>query len=97
MTEPYWGDDADWAGLMLLIVPVGPLPVPAGELAQLVRDRIESDAALYDVVTVAHAPSPSEFAAPADWHRSRSPGSVAHAISRARATTSVPFLGPRTP
>lgn len=69
MTEPYWGDDADWAGLLLLIVPVGPLPVPAGELAQLVRDRIESDAALYDVVTVAHAPSPSEFAAPADWHR----------------------------
>ncbi|GAA3346128.1 hypothetical protein GCM10020358_55920 [Amorphoplanes nipponensis] len=69
MTEPYWGVDADWAGLLLLIVPVGQLSVPAGELAQLVRDRIESDAALYDVVTVAHAPSPTEFAAPADWHR----------------------------
>jgi hypothetical protein len=66
---PYWGDDADWAGLLLLIVPATPLPAPVGELARLVRDRIESDAALYDVVTVAHAPPPVAFQATADWQR----------------------------
>lgn len=67
----YWGNDADWAGLLLLIVPAAPLPVAAAELAGLVRDRIESDAALYDVVTVAHAPapSPSRFPALDDWDR----------------------------
>jgi hypothetical protein len=66
---PYWGDDADWAGLLVLIVPAASLPIPVGELARLVRDRVESDAALYDVVTVAHAPSPARFQATADWHR----------------------------
>ncbi|GIF23116.1 hypothetical protein BJ973_000526 [Actinoplanes tereljensis] len=66
---PHWGKDADWAGLLLLIVPAGPLPIAVAELARLVRDRIESDAALYDVVTVSHAPSPSWFPAAADWQR----------------------------
>jgi hypothetical protein len=63
---PYWTAADDWTGFLLMIVPVGRLPVPASELCRQVRAQIETDAVLYDLVTVALAPP---FAPTTDWHR----------------------------
>jgi hypothetical protein len=51
-TTPYWPAAEDWTGFLLVIVPVGPLPVPAEELCRQVRAQIETDPVLYDLVTV---------------------------------------------
>ncbi|GAA1640314.1 hypothetical protein [Actinoplanes couchii] len=53
---PYWPDVEDWTGFLLVVVPVGELPVPAGEICRQVRARIEADPVLYDLVTVGHTP-----------------------------------------
>jgi hypothetical protein len=49
---PYWPEAEDWTGFLMVIVPVGPLPVPAEDLRRRVRAQIETDPVLYDLVTV---------------------------------------------
>lgn len=53
---PYWPAVEDWTGFLLVVVPVGRLPVSGEELCRQVRARIGTDAVLYDIVTVALAP-----------------------------------------
>lgn len=53
---PYWPEVEDWAGFLLVIVPVGRLPVSGEELCRQVREQVGTDAVLYDLVTVALAP-----------------------------------------
>jgi len=63
---PYWPAVEDWTGFLLVIVPVGALPVPGAELCRRVRAQVETDPVLYDLVTVSLAP-PIEPTA--DWDR----------------------------
>lgn len=69
MTEPdptpYWTEDDDWTGFCLQIVPATGLPAPAGELRRQVCSRIETDAVLYDLVTVAPVPPAAHPGLPA--------------------------------
>ncbi|MEU8007713.1 hypothetical protein AB0B66_41695 [Catellatospora sp. NPDC049111] len=65
---PHWGDD-DWTSFLLLIVPVAASPVPPGEVERAVRDRIERDPALFDLVSVARGPGPDGFEERGDWSR----------------------------
>jgi hypothetical protein len=63
---PYWPTAEDWTGFLLVIVPAGPLPIPGEELRQRVREQIETDPVLYDLVTATLAPP---FQPTTDWGR----------------------------
>ncbi|WP_239310577.1 hypothetical protein [Frankia sp. Cj3] len=52
---PYWTDD-EWAGFMVQLVPAARLSVPLLELYRQVHARIETDAVLYDLITLAQVP-----------------------------------------
>ena len=64
---PRWGADDDWTCFLLLLVPVVQLPVPAWEVERALREQVEQDSAMYDLVALARAPGPEGFAGPADW------------------------------
>jgi hypothetical protein len=64
---PYWPAIEDWTGFLLVIVPGGPLPVSGERLRRLVREQIETDAVLYDLVTVTLA---APFEPTTAWDRS---------------------------
>ncbi|MBO4139210.1 hypothetical protein J5U46_03440 [Micromonospora tulbaghiae] len=63
---PYWPAEEDWAGFLVVIVPVGPLPLPADELCRQVQAQIDADPVLYDLVTVRLAP---RFKLTPEWDR----------------------------
>jgi len=86
---PYWGADDDWTGFLMLIVPAARLPITPEELARRVRDRVESDPVLYDLVKVGHAPPPDAFEEQHDWDRAF----LAHLLGAAMPERR--FLAPR--
>ncbi len=54
--SPYWSDDDQWTQLLIVIVPVGDLPFHASELYDRVREVIEADIVLFDLVTLCIGP-----------------------------------------
>jgi hypothetical protein len=64
--SPYWSTDEDWAGFLLVIVPADRLAVAGEDLCRQVRAQIETDAVLYDLVTVTHV---APFRPTPDWGR----------------------------
>ena len=53
---PYWADD-EWTGFLIQLVPAARLSVSTRELYRQVSARIETDAVLYDLVTLAAIPN----------------------------------------
>jgi hypothetical protein len=52
---PYWADD-EWTGFLIQLVPAARLTASERELYRQVRSRIDTDAVLYDLVTLAAIP-----------------------------------------
>jgi hypothetical protein len=84
---PFWPADEDWCGYLLMIVPAARLPVPPQELALRVRERVEADAELHDLVTVSHAPRLDEFDDATEWDRALAASLVAAVMPEGHVAT----------
>jgi hypothetical protein len=63
---PHWPAAEEWAGFLLVVVPVGRVSEFSDDMRRRVRAEIETDPVLYDLVTVTIAPP---FAPTPGWDR----------------------------